>query len=125
VRQAGAAAVGVVVAAVGALVVGEYSLGVLAGIVAGVVLGFAVAEAALMTLGYRSVDTRFSVVLAFAAFGAMVWAGWIDVHHRNESIGAGAWLGAVGAALTVAVRTRIGTARSAGSGNPEDSRRTR
>lgn len=116
---------GVVVAVVGALVLGEYSLGALAGIVAGVVLGFAVAEAALMTLGYRSLDARFAAVLAVAAFGALVWAGWIDVHHRDESIGAGAWLGALAAALTVAVRTRLGTGRSAGSGSPEGSRRTR
>jgi hypothetical protein len=117
--------VGAVVAAVGALVLGEYSLGALAGVVAGVILGFAVAEAALMTLGYRTLDTRFGAVLALAAFAALVWAGWIDVHHRDESIGAGAWLGAVAAAATVAVRTRLGTARSAGSGSPEDPRRTR
>ena len=110
---------------VGALVLGEYALGALAGIVAGVILGFAVAESALMTLGYRSLDTRFAAVLAAAAFGALVWAGWIDVHHRGESIGAGAWLGAVAAGLTVGVRTRLGTGRSAGSGNPEGSRRTR
>jgi len=73
--------VGVVVAVVGALVLGEYSLGALAGIVAGVVLGFAVAEAALMTLGYRSLDARFAAVLAVAAFFAVMSAialGWLS-----------------------------------------------
>jgi drug/metabolite transporter (DMT)-like permease len=117
--------VGVAVAAVGALIIGEYQLGLLAGIAAGVVLGLAVAEAALMTAGERTLPVAVAGALAAAGFVALVWAGWIDVHHRRESIPAGAWLGAIAAASVVALRTGLGTARSAGSGNPEGSRHTR
>jgi hypothetical protein len=124
VREAGAVAVGVAVAALGAVILGEYELGVTAGVVAGVVVALAITEVALMAAGTRAVSTTSAAVLAAAAFGALVWAGWIDVHHRGESIGAGAWLGAVAALVTVALRTLLGTARSAGSGSPRDSRRT-
>ena len=117
-------AVGVAVAVLGALILGEYELGVVSGLVAGLVLGFALAEAALMVAGARALSVPFAAVLAIAAFGALVWAGWIDVQDRDESIPAGAWLGGVAAASVVGVRTGRGTGRSAGSSSPPDPPRT-
>jgi hypothetical protein len=120
VRQAGAVAVGVAIAALGALILGEYELDPVPGLVAGALLGFAVTEAALMTGGDRRLAFPSGVALAVAVFGAMVWAGWIDVHERNESIGVGALLGAAAGAGVVVLRTGRGSGRSGGSGSPPD-----
>jgi hypothetical protein len=124
VRQAGAVVVGVGVAVVGALILGEYELGVVSGIVAGLLLGFALAEAALMTAGARALGGPLAALLGAAAFGSLVWAGWIDVHHRDEAIPAGAWLGGVAAAAVVVLRTGRGSARTAGSSSPPGPPRT-
>lgn len=117
-------AAAVAVAALGAVVLGEYQLGPAAGLAAGVIVGLALTEVALMASGTRTLSITAAAVVAVAGFGALVWAGWIDVQHRNQSIGLGAWLGAVAAAATVVVRTRLGSARSAGSDSPPDPRRT-
>lgn len=116
--------VGIVVAVFGALVLGEYELRVGSGLVAGVVLGGVVAEAALMTAGVRRLAVPVVAVLAAVSFGALVWAGWIDVHRRDEPIPFGAWLGGVAGAVVVALRTGRGSARTAGSSTRTDRPRT-
>lgn len=113
-RQAAAVALAAVIAAVAALVLGEYELSVVAGIVAGVLVGLALAEATLAVL--RSPARTVVAAVAVLAAGAMVWAGFITVRHRDEAIPAAAWVGA--AAGAAAVWLRAGSARSGGSGSP-------
>ena len=102
------------VAALAALILGEYELSVVTAIVAGALVGLAVAETA------AAVGKPFprSLVPVVAALGAasMVWAGWITVRHRDESIPVAAWLGALAAASAVGLRLAGG--RSTGSGSP-------
>ena len=107
-------AVAAAVAALAALILGEYELSVVTGAVAGVLVGLAVAETAA-AVGRPFPPTLAPVVAALAA-AAMVWAGWITVRHRDESIPSEAWVGAAAAAVTAVLRLRGG--RSTGSGSP-------
>jgi hypothetical protein len=84
---------GAAVAAFGALVLGEYELGLGLGPLAGLLLGLAVAETVL-AVG-RSRHPAVAVLAAGSAASGMVWAGWIDASAGIEPVKAGAWVGAV------------------------------
>ncbi|HET7719373.1 MAG TPA: hypothetical protein VFK43_05350, partial [Acidimicrobiales bacterium] len=70
------------VAALAALILGEYELSALSGLVAGALVGLAVAETA-GAVG-RPFPRALAPVIAAVAAASMVWAGWITVRHRDE-----------------------------------------
>lgn len=115
-RQAVALGASAAVAALAALIVGEYDLSLGSAIAAGVLAGLAIAETA-RAIDPRAPRSRWWVLAALGA-GSLLWAGWIAVHHRDEGLPSWAWAGAVAAAGAVTVRSRAGAARSGGSGSP-------
>jgi hypothetical protein len=112
-RRAVAVGGGLVVAALGALIVGEYQFKGVAALVIGLLFGLAVAEVVVWLADARPAW----LVAATAALTAagLVWAGWISVRNSHRDIPLGAWLAALVGAVTAAVRSRGGSARSAGS----------
>lgn len=77
------------VAAIGALVLGEYAFDGVAVVLSGALLGLFVAEAAVAVAGARSRP------LALLAGGltalALLWAGWIATGHRVGSVSGAGW----------------------------------
>lgn len=100
-------------AALAALLVGEYDLSVPTGVVAGVLTGLAVVEAVRVV--EPAVMVRRWWLLAALGAASTLWGGWISVRHRHESLPGWAWAGAAAAAAVVALRTRAGDAGSGGS----------
>ena len=100
------------VAALGALVLGEYTFEGVVVVVMGVLFGLAVVEVALW-LAERPATWLAVVVSAEAALG-LLWAGWISVHHRGVGLPAGVYVAALLGAATAGVRGWT-AARSAGS----------
>ena len=93
---------GAVVAAIGALVLGEYELVGLTPFVAGPLFGLAVAEAVTWASGSRGPVAGITAAVLGAA--GMVWAGWIDSGEGIDPMPVLVWPGAVLAALTGAWR---------------------
>jgi hypothetical protein len=112
VRQAGAAVAGGAVAAVGALVLGEYDFEGAVVIVMGVLFGLAVVEVALW-LADRP-PPWLAAVVAVEAGGGLLWAGWISVHHRGVGVPGGAYVAALVGAGTAGFRgwSAVRSARS-------------
>lgn len=100
-RVLGAMALGAVVAALGALFLGEYEFDEMLPIVAGPLLGLVIAEI-VVSIG-RIRAWGMAVMVATAAAVAVVLAGWIDA-NGVESIKAGAYLSAGVAGLVAFVR---------------------
>jgi hypothetical protein len=90
------------VAALGALILGEYEQQGSLPLVAGLLLGLVLGEVAIAA--GRSRHLVVGLVVAGLAFGAMVWAGWIDSGRGLQPIKAGAWWGAAVAAAVALVR---------------------
>ncbi len=101
---------GAAVAALGALIVGEYELEGVIPVLAGLVLGVLVSEAVALGGQWRG-WVPAGVAGALAAAG-MLWGGWIDSGEGLEPFPALAWLGASVAALTAGARARGPRARS-------------
>jgi hypothetical protein len=101
-RPALAIVAGAVTAAFGALVLGEYQLAGLTGIIAGALFGLAVAEVVL-TAGGASLAPRLTVAMVATAvftIGGLIWASWISAGHDWDYVPNGLWIGVVaGAAL--------------------------
>jgi hypothetical protein len=95
-------ACGGAVAALGALMLGEYELEVGLGTVAGAILGVAVAETVAAVGRTRGLVPAVPATLA--VMGAMLWAGWIDSGQGIEPVKTGAWLGAALGGLVTWVR---------------------
>lgn len=88
---------GVVVAVIGAGILGEYGFDGLTVIGSGLLLGLFVAEA---VLGVARVGSRLGAVASAVLAGtAMVWAGWIADGHR---LGQVRWMGWAAVALAAA-----------------------
>ena len=107
---------GAVVAAIGALVLGEYELVGVTPFVAGPLFGLAVAEAVTWASGRRGPTA--GVTGAFLAAVGMVWAGWIDSGEGIDPMPGLVWPAAVLAALTGAWRAGVlaGRGRTGGGG---------
>ncbi|HEX2064937.1 MAG TPA: hypothetical protein VHE80_11010 [Acidimicrobiales bacterium] len=90
-------AAGAVTAAVGALVVGEYSLAGVTGVVAGVVFGLVVAEV-VVTVGRRQ-DLLVAVPTAAIVVAGLVWAAWIWSGRPWSRLPAGAVAAAAAGAV--------------------------
>jgi hypothetical protein len=93
---------GAITAAFGAVVLGEYPLAGVTGLIAGLLFGLAVAEVALTAGGSALAGRETPAMVAVAAFTAagLAWAGWISSGHLWSAVPKGLWLGAVvGAAL--------------------------
>lgn len=99
---AGAAAAAAV-AAVGALVLGEYAFDGVAVVLSGALLGLFVAEAALAVGRDRSPPLA-AAAGALAGLG-LVWAAWISTGHRLGSVPGAGWLAITSGALVATLRT--------------------
>ena len=92
-----------VVAVLAANILGEYELTPLVAAVSGLVIGFGLAELGILAGRWRG---PLPVVLVAVLAGlALLWAGWIDSDEGVEPFPATAWLGAVAAAGSAALRT--------------------
>lgn len=97
------------VAAVSALLLGEYQMTLLTAIAAGIGVGLVVSEVGLM-VGRRRGPVPL-LAAAVLAGGSILWAAWIDSGEGLEPIRATAWVGVGLAALTAGIRLRPGPVR--------------
>ena len=97
--------VGAVVAAVGALILGEYEFTGWFGVLYGLLLGMFVGEAIMMVSHAR--DVAAAVAGAVIAGAGVWWAAWISVggRHTHASIPHMAWLAIVVGGGAAAFRT--------------------
>ena len=102
-RQLLAVVAGAAVAALGALVAGEYELRGAVALGAGAAIGLAVGEAVLRAGGAGG--GMFVPVAAVLGGLGTLWAGWIDSGRGLEPYPAWAWAGAVLAAGVAAWRS--------------------
>ena len=111
---------GVAVAALGALILGEYELNGVMPVVAGVLFGLAVAEA-VVAVGR---DVRIALALAAAVFAAagLVWSAWIAAGRDWDFVTGGRWSSAPIGAVAAALWVRSSGRREAGS--PDEPART-
>jgi hypothetical protein len=100
---AGLVAAGLV-AAVAALMTGEYEIDLWLGLAAGALTGLAVGEVT-GTVG-RTGSWLVAGAAGVIAAVALVWAGRIDAGHGLEPVKTGAWAGAVAAGLVALWRVR-------------------
>jgi hypothetical protein len=95
--------VGAATAAFGAVILGEYQLAGITGLIAGALFGLAVAEVVLTVGGpglLRIESVAMGAAAAFTAAG-LVWAAWISAGHDWGYVPNGGWIGVVvGAALS-------------------------
>ena len=116
-RPALALVAGAATAAFGAVVLGEYQLAGITGIIAGALFGLAVAEVVLTVGGPGLANILTIAMAAVAAFAAagLVWSAWISAGHDWSYVPTGGWIGvAVGAAVGP-VWLRSGVRRAAAS----------
>ena len=97
-RQAAGALVGAALAALGALIVGEYELTAAVVVVGGTLFGLAVAEAVVWVVGERS--PALGVEAAVLSAAGLLWAGWIASSEGLRPFPATAWpMAAIGAVV--------------------------
>jgi hypothetical protein len=94
----------VAVAALGALILGEYELTAVVAGTAGLVMGVLLAELMVTVGRWRGVVP--ALLVAAAAGGCLAWAGWLDAGEGVEPYPATAWVGVAIAAAAAAVRLR-------------------
>ena len=95
---------GAAVAALGALIAGEYEFTGVVPFVVGILLGLLVSEA--VALGGQWRGWVPAVLAAVLAAVAVVWGGWIDSGQGLEPYPVSAWAGAALAAAVALVRVR-------------------
>lgn len=93
---------GVGVAALGALILGEYEFTGSLPFIAGPLFGLVVGEVVVGVGRARSLVV--AVPAAVAAFGGIAWAGWIDSSEGVEPVKALVWVAAVLAAAAALLR---------------------
>jgi hypothetical protein len=101
-RPALAIVAGAVAAALGAVILGEYQLTGLTGVIAGALFGLAIAELVLTVAGsnWSGRENVGLVAVALLTAAGLVWACWISAGHLWRYVPKGAWTGVVvGAAL--------------------------
>jgi hypothetical protein len=94
---------GVVVAVLGALILGEYEFTGTLPFIAGLLFGLAVGEV-VVTVG-RSRAVAVAALAGLTAFGGLAWAGWIDSSQGVEPVKALVWVAAALGAVTAFLRT--------------------
>lgn len=92
------------VAAVGAVILGEYAIAGVVGLGAGLVFGLLVAEAAVGVGGAGSVALALGSALASGT--GMVWAAWISTGRDLDRLAPEGWVAVALAAAGAAVRAR-------------------
>ena len=115
-RQLLALAAGLLAAAGGALILGEYELNGITPIVAGILFGLFVAE--IVTAIGRRRDQAAVLASAVIAAVGMAWAAWRSTgpDEEWELVPGTAWAGVVLAAVAAVVWLRNPGRRAAGSG---------
>jgi hypothetical protein len=98
-RQAVAVLAGAVVAALGALILGEYELKGVMALVAGALFGVAVAEVVVAVA--RHPGLRLGLAAGVLAAAGMVWAAWIAAGRVWSYVGSARWV-AVGVSVVAA-----------------------
>jgi hypothetical protein len=93
---------GVAAAALGALILGEYEFRGTLPFVAGPLFGLVIGEVVVSIGRVRTVVA--GAIASAAAFGGIVWAGWIDSSEGVEPVKALVWVAAPLAAATALVR---------------------
>jgi hypothetical protein len=111
-RQAVAVLVGAAVAAVGALILGEYELKGAMAVVAGALFGIVVAEVVLAV--EKHPGPAVTVITAVLAAAAMAWSGWIAAGRTWHFFGTARWV-----ALAVSVVAAPLWIRSSGRRGPD------
>lgn len=106
-------ACGAAIAAVGALMLGEYEFTGLLPIVAGPLFGLVVGEVVVGVGRLRSAPVALGA--AVVAFGGVLWAGWIDSSEGVEPLRGLVWVAAALAAAVALVRT-VGLRRAGADG---------
>ena len=106
---------GAAAAALGAVILGEYPLTGLTGVIAGALFGLAVGEIVLSAGGdsWRSREALGMAGVAVLTAIGVVWAGWISAGHLWRYVAKGAWVGAVAGAALGPVWLRSGVNRIA------------
>jgi hypothetical protein len=102
-------------AAIGAVIIGEYQLTGLTGVVAGALFGLAIAEVILTVSGpdaHRAVPVALVAAAVFTAVG-LVWAAWISAGHDWDFVPNGLWIGVAAGAVVSPWWVRSGLRRSA------------
>jgi hypothetical protein len=94
---------GALVAAVGALILGEYQFEGLLPFGAGALFGLVVAEV-VVEVGRRR-TAPVAIVAGLSAAAGLVWAGWISAGSGLSPIPSGAWLAAVVGFVAAVLRT--------------------
>ena len=102
------------VAALGALILGEYDLVGATALVAGVLFGAAIAEAA-GALARRNFSPRLAVVIGIIAGAGMTWAVWISTNHFRNPVEPTAIAGIVLAAIAAGLWLSTGGRRGGSS----------
>lgn len=109
-RQPLAVLAAILVAAVGAVILGEYDLHGVTAVIAGAIFGVALAE--LVVTISRVGSVAMQVVAATCACAGLVWATWISTGHAFKYATVSTWLGiaigVVAAALWVRTAGRRG-----------------
>src|SRR5262245_5599835 len=102
-------------AAFGAVVLGEYQLTGLTGVIAGALFGLAVAEVALTVGGSGLSRVVIPVTAATGVFaaGGLAWAAWISAGHDWGYVPNGGWIGIAVGAVAGPWWLRSGIRRSA------------
>ena len=114
-RAVFAVAAGAAVAALGAVILGEYPFSGLVVVGAGVLLGLFVAEAVVAAGGARGRGpAAASAVLALAG---LVWAAWIAENHDLGGVDPEGWLAVASGGAAAALRAK--TLPAAAGSRPE------
>lgn len=95
--------VGAAVAALGALILGEYEFTGLLPYVAGALFGLVIGEV-VVGVG-RDRSWAMAIVAGALAAGGIAWAGWIDSSEGIEPVKGLVWVAAALAAVVAAART--------------------
>ena len=81
------------VAALGAVILGEYELAGFRPILAGFLFGITVAEVVATVARGAAGDPELWAAVALVAEAGLVWATWISTGHELDRAAATAWLG--------------------------------
>ena len=111
-RRALAVLVGAAVAALGAVILGEYPLQGGVALIAGLVFGMLVGQSVVSTA--RDRGGVLTTAAALFAGAGLVWAGWISTGHELSLLAAEGW-GAVAVGVLAAVVTSARWKPAAGS----------
>ena len=102
-------------AAVGAVIIGEYQLSGLTGVIAGALFGLAVAEVVLTVSGPSIHDAPAAAFggAAVLTVAGLIWAAWISAGHDWSFVPTGLWVGIVIGAVVSPWWVRSGARRAA------------